>query len=133
MNCTISNYEFEKEIDKFQEKFKFLDREQIKKYFSFDKFANTQTDLRVKSKLIELIDPEGYNLLKEKTDEVEKFRTKIEKIIEKDRKELEEKENKLDENKSEHSSNIDKKETTTKKTSSTSTNKTKSTSKTNSK
>ena len=131
INPTIKEYE--KEIDKFQEKFKFLDREQIKQYFSFDKFANTQTDLRVKSKLIELIDPEGYNLLKEKTDEIEKFRTKIEKIVEKDRKELEEKENKLDENKSEHSSNIDKKETTTKKTSSTSTNKTKSTSKTNSK
>ena len=111
INPTLKEYE--KEIDKFQEKFKFLDREQIKQYFSFDKFANTQTDLRVKSKLIELIDPEGYNLLKEKTDEVEKFRTKIEKIVEKDWKELEESQNKLTEEKV-NSSNDNKKETTKK-------------------
>ena len=111
INPTLKEYE--KEIDKFQEKFKFLDREQIKQYFSFDKFANTQTDLRVKSKLIELIDPEGYNLLKEKTDEVEKFRTKIEKIVEKDRKELEESQNKSTEEKVD-SSNDNKKETTKK-------------------
>ena len=89
INPTLEEYE--KELDKFQAKFKFLEREQIKQYFSYDNFATSQTDLRIKNKLIELIDKEGYANLQSKVKEIESFRESIDKILEKERKELEEK------------------------------------------